>query len=579
MIRIMLFALTAACAYLTMPGSMGSEGTASEAFKIIGRRCGSCHGEVNPQSDFSVASHQNMLAKKLSDEDSFAVVPGNLDRSELWQRIRSVDDLVMPPDGPIPEEEQAIIRQWIESGAKAPPASEPVDELRPFVSTLDVYEAIERDLRSHLPDETRYFRYFSLQHLHNNPSFTSGDLRIFRAALSKLINSLHWENVVVAPVPIDEHQTILRINLVDIGWDRGRLWRKLLREYPYGLSYDTSRDKRLAISATNVYQATCTRIPILRADWFVANAAVPPLYHALLDLPDGQNADRALEYRLRVDVERDFIKNRLMRAGFVKSNVSEHNRLVDRHPAAYGAYWKSYDFASSVGRQDLTQAPLGPSFPGNEYERHAFNADGGEIIFNLPNGMQGYMLIDGKGKRIDRGPINVVFDSKQPLRNKKVINGISCIVCHSRGMQPFTDSIRDATTLRGFAGQKVSRLFREKREMDRALESDSSRFLNSLRQATEPFLDAQDDPVKREPVVALAATFTNELNLETVAAELGLESADDLQPLVRQLGLAILENGRLIKRDTWQGTRPTQPYSQFQLVSERLELGTPERVF
>ncbi|MFK7819963.1 MAG: c-type cytochrome domain-containing protein [Planctomycetaceae bacterium] len=561
--------------------SRADEQLAVQTQQILKSRCGKCHGNVNPQSDFSVLNHADMLSKTLSDDESIAVRPRDLQQSELWQRIATNnEDRVMPPSGKIPADEQAIIRRWIESGAvdgsKVQTDPEPS---RPYVTNQEVYEAVEHDLARHLPDETRDLRYFSIRHLHNNPNVTAADLRTYRAALSKLINSLHWEHAIVVPVAVDQQKTILRINLADIGWDRGRLWRKLLQQYPYGISYDTSRNHRLATTATNVYRATNSRIPIVRADWFITTAAVPPLYHTLLDLPDGPNADRALEYRLKVDVERDFIKNRLMRAGFVKSNVSEHNRLVDRHPAAYGAYWKSYDFASSVGRQDLTRAPLGPDFPGNEFQRHAFSADGGEIIFNLPNGMQGYMLIDGDGRRINRGPINVVFDSKQPLGNKEVINGISCMVCHNRGMQPFNDSIRQATTLRGLSGQKVSRLFRQKDEFDRVIEADSNRFLIAMQSATAPFLTPKDDPVKREPVVAIAKAFSTELDLQTIASELDIQDPSQLQPLLRQLGLGIVGNGLLMKRDTWQGLSSEQPYSQYQLVTEQLEQGTPERVF
>ncbi len=152
--------------------------------------------------------------------------------------------------------------------------------------------------------------------------------------------------------------------------------RKLLTYYPYGMAHDSSADQKLSASAAFVYSATGSRILIVRADWFVATAAVTPLYHELLRLPSGPGADRELERQLKVDVERDFQKNRLQRAGFNKSNVSEHNRLVDRHPSAYGAYWKSYDFASTSGRQDLTQFPLGPDFKDNEFSRFAFQQDG-----------------------------------------------------------------------------------------------------------------------------------------------------------------------------------------------------------
>ncbi len=571
-----------AATWLIIASQISAGEPAARALEILSEHCTDCHGKVNPQSGLNVLSLKSMMEKRLSDDESLAVVAGDLDQSELWQRVSTDDEeLVMPPSGRISDEELEQLKQWIEGGAKAFPTA---TSQRPYVTTMQVYQAIETDLAKHLADEARDLRYFSIRHLHNNPEVSDADLRMYRAALSKLLNSLSWESSIVLPVPVDEHQTILRVNLADIGWDQHRLWRKLLRRYPYGMSMDSSSEVALATSASAVYAATGSRIPIVRADWFVATAAVPPLYHELLQLPDGDGADAMLERKLQVDVQRDFIKNRLMRAGFIKSNVSQHNRLVDRHASAYGAYWKSYDFASSSGRQKLIAFPLGPDFHGNEYARAAFQHDGGEIIFNLPNGLQAYLLVDGAGRRIDRGPINVVFDNKQPLGNKEVINGISCMVCHNRGMQPFKDDVLRGTSLRGSAAQKVARLFPKSDDFDKVIEEDSQRFLRALRKATKPFLDEGDDVVKREPVGAIARQFSDELFMVDVAAELGHENIDVLKVLFKdpaylQFGLGVIAGGGPIKRESWQQTGRGQAYSYYQLVSEKLGLGTPERVF
>src|SRR5205823_3974898 len=87
--------------------------------------------------------------------------------------------------------------------------------------------------------------------------------------------------------------------------------------------------------------------------------------------------------------------------------------------------WKSYDFKSSAGLGNLFIYPLGPRFDGNPYERHAFKHDGGEMIFNLPNGLQGYMLADGKETRIDAGPIAVVSDNGKVSGTPESISAIA----------------------------------------------------------------------------------------------------------------------------------------------------------
>jgi hypothetical protein len=69
-----------------------------------------------------------------------------------------------------------------------------------------------------------------------------------------------------------------------------------------------------------------------------------------------------------------------------------------------------------------------------------FDFDGGEIIFNLPNGMQGYMLTDAAGNRLNEGPINIVQDESQ--KDFLVRNGVSCMGCHSAGMIKVQDDIR-----------------------------------------------------------------------------------------------------------------------------------------
>ena len=569
--RVMCFLLLT----LTSPLIAADSDIGAKARQVLNQRCGTCHGKVNPQSGVNVLDHRLLLEKK-------TVVPKQLDKSEMWLRVSSTDkDVSMPPGNSLAASELAVIKQWIEAGA--PELTDAVAR-RPFVSTRDVYAAVEADLHKQQADDRHDLRYFTIHHLHNNTTVGDADLRMFRAALSKLINSLSWESTISVPETIDPHGTILRVNLTQLGWDQHRLWNKLLTYYPYGMTHEGSTDPKLSASAASVYAATGSRIPIVRADWFVAAAAVPPLYHDLLRLPSGPDADLALEKLLKVDVQRDFLKNRLQRAGFVKSNVSEHNRLVDRHPSAYGAYWKSYDFASTSGRQDLTQFPLGPDFKDNEFSRFAFQHDGGEIIFNLPNGLQAYLLIDGKGKRIDKGPINVVFDSKQPLGNKEVINGISCMVCHAGGMQPFQDDVLNGHSVAGTAAQKVARLYPTSDVFAKVVEQDAQRFLNAQGLATKRFLKPEDDILKREPVGAIARQFTTDLFFEDVAAELAHDKPELLKPLFedrayRQFGLAVVAQGKVMKRSTWDVLSDKQPYSNYQVVSERLGLGVPERVF
>ena len=119
---------------------------------------------------------------------------------------------------------------------------------------------------------------------------------------------------------------------------------------------------------------------------------------------------------------------RVWRAGFNNSGVSNNNRMVERHAFRDGAYWKSYDFAGNVGTQNIFNHPLD------------FTHDGGEVIFNLPNGLQAYYLVNAIGSRLDEAPINIV--SNPAASDPTVRNGLSCFGCHTEGMKIFEDQVR-----------------------------------------------------------------------------------------------------------------------------------------
>ena len=78
--------------------------------------------------------------------------------------------------------------------------------------------------------------------------------------------------------------------------------------------------------------------------------------------------DRALERLLQVDVVQNLKDENVVRAGFNYSGVSKNNRLIERHDAAYGAYWRSYDFANNKerrtidGRDYILETALRPDF-------------------------------------------------------------------------------------------------------------------------------------------------------------------------------------------------------------------------
>ena len=258
-------------------------------------------------------------------------------------------------------------------------------------------------------------------------------------------------------------------------------------------------------------------------------------------------------------------------------------------PAAHGAYWKSYDFASDEGKGNLFAFPLGPIFDGNPFNGQAFDHDGGEIIFNLPNGLQAYMLVDGDDIRIDEGPIQVVGDSRKTSGTSVIVNGLSCMACHNRGMRSYSDTIRSSTSVGGAAYLKVERLYPQLNEFQSFLKKDEAKFLSAASKAVAPFFDLQDkdDAAAKlaEPIGAIAILYQGDLDRAAVASELGFEDPDILRVLIkgnrrlRELGLGGLgsEEETFIKRSVWESLRTS--LSQFHRVATELEIGTPHREF
>ena len=239
------------------------------------------------------------------------------------------------------------------------------------------------------PFDRAFARYFTMTHLYNAGE-SVGILQEYRKALYKLVNSLSWGVTVTNPHPIDPQETIFYIDLRHYEWDVNNAWTQIETEYPYHIPFDAPAQSALKEQLRRLQTEMKADIPAIHADWFVAQASLPPLYHDLLSLP---LTDRELETRLEVDVIRNLINApgvRVWRAGTNNSGVSNNNRVIERHTSRYGAYWKSYDFAGSVGTQNIFTHPL------------SFTHDGGEVIFNLPNGLQAYYVTNASGFRSGR---------------------------------------------------------------------------------------------------------------------------------------------------------------------------------
>jgi serine/threonine-protein kinase len=354
------------------------------------------------------------------------------------------------------------------------------------------------------------------------------------------------------------------VDLRRLGWTNEKHWSPLMACYPYALQVQS----QAALEVGALAEETLAFLQV-RADWFAATASRPPLYHTLLELPE---TAAELEKRLEVTVEDDWRESDLLRGGVRDSGVSEQNRLLDRHRALHGSYWKSYDFAKGDGKAALAAHPLGPVFKDHPFPGEAFEHDGGEIIFHLPNKLQGYMLVDKQGKRIDKGPLSIVKDNNQWSGSPEIVNGLSCMGCHKNGMKRFEDKVRADVVLnpRGEDREKALELFADAKQLEEAFDADEELFLAAALRAIGPFLhvDTAEElrALEREPIGTLARRYRAELTLPAVVAELGLDLAGAVgeQPALEELRVALrnspalrpLLNGDRIKREIWGTVDP-----------------------
>src|SRR5262249_28784329 len=151
---------------------------------------------------------------------------------------------------------------------------------------------------------------------------------------------------------------VLQIDLRNYGWTLAT-WHEIAADYPYGDEPDG-----LAAVAERIEDLSGADPPYIRSDWFIAAASIPPLYHTILELP---STLAGLEQLLDVHAEFDLDRNIAERFGVRNSGVSRNNRAIERHATAYGAYWKSFDFAGNAPEQNIFRNPLD------------MRADGGEV--------------------------------------------------------------------------------------------------------------------------------------------------------------------------------------------------------
>ena len=168
--------------FLPAPAVAAPVDYAKDVRPVLRERCYACHGALQQKGGLRVDSGAALIA-------AGAVVPGKPDASELLTRTASTsEETRMPPEGhPLTKEQIAVLRTWIEQGAKVPPDDAPEPDPRDHWAFRPVK-------RPPVP----------------NPHRTKLEIR---NEIDRFV-AAGWEKAGVAPVgPVDKHTLLRRVTL------------------------------------------------------------------------------------------------------------------------------------------------------------------------------------------------------------------------------------------------------------------------------------------------------------------------------------------------------------------------------
>src|SRR5262249_10958937 len=127
------------------------------------------------------------------------------------------------------------------------------------------------------------------------------------------------------------------------------------------------------------------------------------------------------------------------------------------------------------------------------------------------------------------GPITIVSAPKR--HDPVVVNGISCMACHARGVIPKNDEVRAYVEANRLAFSEEDRktifkLYPPAEDFNDSLQGDAELFAAAVKRTGAPFSTT-------DPVVELALRYEEDVDLNLAAAEVGVKPEDFLKALDR----------------------------------------------
>ncbi len=516
----------------------------AKAYAVFEAHCARCHQAGKTTSPLPSGGLGDILDLDRLAADPALVRPSIPDASRIFDVLVTrhapleVYRTGLEGGEPRPEEIQSV-REWIGDLPRTDTtcaARKPVLRDR-LADAVREAQRIEREGASDL-------RFISIAHLYNGCASTA-ELKVYRQALAKALNSVSRANEPVKLSAVDPDELVFAIRLADFGWGKAD-WELIARAAPPTPALAWPED---------IKTRAVTKLPIAPGDWFAAIASEPPIYYALLGVPE-RLAD--LGRANGVDIDQNLRLGVARRAALRESAITRGNRLAERHAGTNGGFWLMYDFATGEGEQDVFHRPLGPQ--RSALVASPFKPDMVRAAFVRPNGFFGYALFNSAGNRLDRAlpGIERPFMGAEALRPEPGTKpGANCFACHIDGVIGARDEFRAFATaepspLTAPVRDEALRLFPAESEMTLLVEGDVERFRKSLKAAG---VDADALLGGDEPVTALAERYRRSVGFEAALSETGLlkdafvlqlaEATGAAAPLARRLQQGVLPRADL----------------------------------
>ena len=447
---------------------------------LMKSNCSSCHNGVSAVSiDFD--SLTSMV------ENDF-VRPFDPDNSRILTKSKTGHGELKPTD-------IAMIEKWITWEVGLPTEGVLSQNAEAAI------EIVRRDFANTPNAQKPYIKYLSL-HEFSSRSIKKISMDLAIKGVSKAVNMLSQATDIIPPTLLNKDIGLVKINLQAMQISTSE-WERTFNSYPYEYENESFKD----------ICSTCGII-LARAEFFINFALRAPNYYRFAGIPRQLNL---FEKHIGIDFQKSIKDLKVMRSGFKKSGVSSHNRVIERYLTAQKFVWRSYEFNTDTGFENIMNNPLGPPGPNetatdmNKYFTHK----GNEFIYQRRNGLMGFYAAGVTTDGSSPAAINETPSVNIAGSTVRVFVGMTCLSCH-KSLIHREDEVRKKFAEPGAAApqivNQINILYPEASVFAKQMADDNA----SLRQAMSKLGLSMD---VRDPILNIVETY-EKVDFKLIANEL-----------------------------------------------------------